>query len=305
MKKPKISIVIPAYNEENFLPKLLSSLMKQTFPYPYEIIVVDNNSTDATARVAKSYHVRVLTEPKKGYAYACNKGFYHAKGEIIVRIDADCAVPKHWLQCIWNSFEKDPNLVAIGGPQYPLESYWWENLFWYPAIIVWMYFLKILGKGFLFCNIAIRRDAFLQTNGYNTAMSFGEDVDICLRLKKMGKVVFDLRIYIYTSMRRVQNLGVIKFMLGYGVSNQLAIWRRKKPSFGLDSIRKTPNRPIFTHTPWIYLTVTPVTLIFIISGIFSLVYKPTQHYIKKRVFQPIVHSMHLQTKLVSLYKFRE
>jgi glycosyltransferase involved in cell wall biosynthesis len=138
------------------LPHLLQSLQKQTCTIPYEVIVVDNNSTDKTAEIAHKYGAKVVFEKTPGYAFACNAGFAAATGEIIARADADYVQPPEWLQNIWDAFEKDPKLVALGGPLYPLESHVLENVFYYPSIVIWMYLLKLLGRGFLFPNMAVK-----------------------------------------------------------------------------------------------------------------------------------------------------
>ncbi len=81
-----LSVIIPAFNEENFLPRCLESLKNQKFK-DFEIIVVDNNSTDKTAEIAKKFNVILFSEKNQGVAYARNKGSEIAKGEILVFTD--------------------------------------------------------------------------------------------------------------------------------------------------------------------------------------------------------------------------
>ena len=71
---PAISVVIPAFNEEKYLPACLEALKKQTFKN-YELIVVDNNSTDKTAQIAKKFGARVVKEKKQGRNMACGRCF--------------------------------------------------------------------------------------------------------------------------------------------------------------------------------------------------------------------------------------
>jgi len=85
---PIISVIIPAANEEKTLPFCLASLKKQTFSN-FEVIVIDNNSTDKTAAVAQKFGAKVVSEKKQGIIYARERGFQEAKGEIIARTDAD------------------------------------------------------------------------------------------------------------------------------------------------------------------------------------------------------------------------
>ncbi len=277
MNKPAISVVIPAYNEEKFLPKLLTSLQKQTFHLPYEVIVVDNNSTDKTVRIAKKFGVKVVTAQKQGYAHACNAGFEMAQAEIIARADADYIVPPTWLESIWKAFHEDPRRIAVGGPLYPLESYWWENYISYPATVAWMYLLKWAGRGFLFPNIAMKKKYYYQVHGFNTEISFGEDQDMCLRLKDLGIVDLVLDVYVHTSMRRAKDLGMFKFIVGYSFANQLDLWLGKQPKYGLTIARVAPTKPAIPQKPWIYLIGTPVTLVLIILASVAIFYPPLQH----------------------------
>lgn len=83
-----VSIVIPAYNEEHSIGKILSDLQSQE--HPFEILVIDDGSTDKTARVAETYNVRVIRHPmNKGYGAALKTGFRNATGEYIFLMDAD------------------------------------------------------------------------------------------------------------------------------------------------------------------------------------------------------------------------
>ena len=92
MEHSVISVVIPAYNEEKTIGEVLSKTIQvmENFGNPYEIIVVDDGSTDKTREAASSYKVTVLTNGiNKGKGYALRKGFRHARGQIIVTLDAD------------------------------------------------------------------------------------------------------------------------------------------------------------------------------------------------------------------------
>lgn len=111
----KISVVIPAFNEEKLLEKSLESLRAQHRPAD-EIIVVDNNSTDATAAVAKAYGATVIHEPQQGIYPVARAGYDAAHGDVIARCDADSILPANWLQIIEDSFTSDAALGAVTGP---------------------------------------------------------------------------------------------------------------------------------------------------------------------------------------------
>jgi glycosyltransferase involved in cell wall biosynthesis len=114
----KISIVIPVYNEAASLKACLDAIANLAVP-PYEVIVVDNNSTDETAEVALRFpFVKVLKEPKQGVVHARNTGFNAARGTIIGRIDADTLLPADWTQKVLAIFKGKTITAVSGSPNY-------------------------------------------------------------------------------------------------------------------------------------------------------------------------------------------
>ncbi len=213
-KNPLISIVIPAYNEEKYIENVLKSIKKQTYKN-YEVIVVDNNSTDNTAQIAKKYGAKVVKEKKKGSAAARQAGFSEAKGEIIASTDSDAIVPENWLEKFIKEFEKDPSLVAVGGVYRIYSGPFFARL----AMQYGMYPVYAFGKLFsgwvlIGPNFAVKREAFNKTSGFSTNIPQGEDIDIALKLQKIGKVLLKPD-YVYSSGRRFEK-GLIKGLQTYG-----------------------------------------------------------------------------------------
>src|SRR3989344_7732916 len=115
MPNLKISLIIPAYNEEKYIGECLLSARKHAADF-CEIIVINNASTDKTADIAKSFPgVRVVDEPQKGLARARQRGLLEASGDIIAFIDADCRLPSHWFKDVLKEFSCNPNLAALSG----------------------------------------------------------------------------------------------------------------------------------------------------------------------------------------------
>ena len=114
VERPRFSVVIPAFNEVDYLGRTLQSLLQQDFEGSYEVIVVDNNSTDGTARLARGYGVRVVDEPEVGVCAARQRGADAAVGEIIVSTDADTVHPANWLRSIDANFS-DLSVAAVAG----------------------------------------------------------------------------------------------------------------------------------------------------------------------------------------------
>ena len=112
---PSLSVVIPCKDDAHFLERCLQALQSQTVT-PLEIIVVDNDSTDDTAAIAKQYGVRVLHEHAPGIAAAASAGYDAAAGDVIARCDSDSIPPTDWLERINRRFGQEPDLALLTGP---------------------------------------------------------------------------------------------------------------------------------------------------------------------------------------------
>src|SRR5690242_5295975 len=115
-ERPRYSIVVPCYNEADYIAETLKSLGEQTFAGPYEIIVVDNNCTDETADIARAMGVRVVVEKNPGVCWARQRGTEAALGDIVISADADTTYAPEWLAKIDRSFGADERIVAVVGP---------------------------------------------------------------------------------------------------------------------------------------------------------------------------------------------
>ncbi len=113
-EKPVATICIPAWNEELNLPRTLDTLANQICSVPVEILIVDNNSTDATAVLARELGVRVVNEPKQGIAFTRQRGLIEAKGEIYLCSDADTLYPPKWAETLIKPLSK-PGISGVYG----------------------------------------------------------------------------------------------------------------------------------------------------------------------------------------------
>lgn len=109
------SVIVCAFNEEQLLPGCLHSLLQQSFP-PYEIIVINNASTDRTAAVASIPGIRVVDEPRKGLVVARETGRQVSTGDVLVYVDADCRAPREWLELVSREFTGPHPPAAVTGP---------------------------------------------------------------------------------------------------------------------------------------------------------------------------------------------
>lgn len=210
----RLSIVIPAFNEEKYLPRCLESIVKGGTGIVDDIIVVDNASTDRTAEVARSFPgVRVVREEKKSLLFARQCGLQAANTELIAYVDADCEAPPQWFGLIKPAFE-DPKVVCLSGPyDYrpgELSSFQMIGARFYCFVLAPLVAF-VLGYAVLGGNFVVRRSALEAIGGFDTSINFhGEDTNIARRLHKVGKVKYSTKFLTYTSARRLRREGYLK-----------------------------------------------------------------------------------------------
>jgi cellulose synthase/poly-beta-1,6-N-acetylglucosamine synthase-like glycosyltransferase len=112
---PSVSVIVPVYNAAGTLDPCLVALSQQTVgAETYEVIVVDDGSTDGSAAVARKYDVTVLQQPHSGAAAARNRGARQARGQILLFTDADCEPLENWIECMVAPFA-DPDVAGVKG----------------------------------------------------------------------------------------------------------------------------------------------------------------------------------------------
>lgn len=246
---PLISVIIPAFNEEKLLPRCLVSLQNQTFKGKYEVIVVDNNSTDKTAHVAKKYGARVVLEPRQGIIPARERGFREARSEIIARTDADSVALPDWLEIIYDTFQKRTDVIAATGP-WLSESKKISN----KVIGTWTYFYSMkLGKTvsghpyLLGGNMALRKSAWKKIKVTADDKKVHEDIDLSCNLAKIGKIIYNPKQKTIFSFRRITDnpsKGLKDYLVEYPFRYLKTLFynlpetKRRKINLFLSKIRK-------------------------------------------------------------------
>lgn len=218
-----ISVVIPAYNEERLIGSCLDAFVRQRTRRIFEIIVVDNASTDRTAQIARSYTtrlpVRVINEPRKGRGQARRTGFDHASGDIIASTDADTIVPEDWIETIGQVFARYPHAIAITGSVRitdcdPVTNKMVNVL--QPAMMrvgaaiarhQWL-------NGF---NFAVRAPMYVRSGGFDPKLVGLEDCDLARKIGKLGKTLFVPAMRVRFSGRRFKR-GLVPGVFDYAKS---------------------------------------------------------------------------------------
>ena len=185
---PRVSVVVCAYNADDTLEDNLRSLEQLTYP-DYEIILVNDGSTDRTSAIGRSFsRVRVIDTPNAGLSAARNVGLAAATGEIVAYTDADTRVDRDWLTFLVQPFLTS-DAVGSGGPNVvpPDDSPIAQCIARAPGGPTHVLLDDRIAEHVPGCNMAFRRDALLAIDGFNPIyLRAGDDVDVCWRLQARG-----------------------------------------------------------------------------------------------------------------------
>jgi glycosyltransferase involved in cell wall biosynthesis len=232
-----ISVIIPAFNEEAYIGATLRSLnraialLSEQEIISAEVIVVDNDSVDLTASVARDFGATVIRETQHNVSKVRNAGAESAGGDVLVFVDADTIVPDKLLRRIVDAMAEP---ACIGGA---------VDTNYRPAKLMSKIYLqgwRIIGKlagmaqgATQFC----RKDAFFELKGYDETLFMGEDVDFYWRLKRLAKrqnnsISFIEDIQIVPSARRFDQWGLWRTLIWTNPLFILMFRRRKKTWHG-------------------------------------------------------------------------
>jgi glycosyltransferase involved in cell wall biosynthesis len=214
MKSKNVSIIIPVYNEQEYIGACLDAIGRQNLK-PLEVLLIDNNSTDKTVQIGSKFSfVKIIKEENQGVVYARDRGFNEARGKILARIDGDSIIDPDWVAHLEQIF-KNKEIDAVTG-----SNYYYDVM--YPKAGYWtdLFFRKDLAK-----SMEDKNQAFLQGN--NMAISkelwnkikhktcslkgIHEDIDLAIHAMDLNaNILFDQDLRVGVSARRLQN-GFISF----------------------------------------------------------------------------------------------
>jgi len=215
----QFSVIIPAKNEQENIGRCLDSIFQVEWdPRQFEVIVVDNGSSDATPRIAAEKGAAVYRQPALTISGLRNFGAARARGEILAFMDADCTVDRSWLFEAAKYLSRG-DIVCFGSPPRVPPGATWVQRAWYQVRrkkvalgeTAWLESM----------NMFVRREAFSLCHGFDEALITCEDYDISLRLKAFGKVFADA--------------GVLAFH--YGEASSLSHFFRKELWRGVGNLR--------------------------------------------------------------------
>ncbi|GBD25089.1 Putative mycofactocin biosynthesis glycosyltransferase MftF [bacterium HR30] len=215
---PKISVVICAYNAERTMDACLASLRELRYPN-YEVIVVNDGSTDGTEAIARRYpEFRLLSQPNKGLSAARNAGLEAARGEIVAYTDSDCVADPDWLTYLAYKFASS-DFAGVGGPNLPPpeDSATAAYVAAAPGGPTHVLLDDEVAEHIPGCNMAFRKSALEHIGGFDPVhRAAGDDVDVCWRLQDAGyRIGFSPAAQVW-HFRRNTIRAYLKQQMGYG-----------------------------------------------------------------------------------------
>jgi GT2 family glycosyltransferase len=184
---PRVSVVVCSFNGERTLRDCLDGLQRLEYP-DYEVIVVDDGSTDATAAIARDFGIRVISTPNRGLSGARNTGWEAATGEIIAYTDDDARPDPHWLHYLAATFLRTDH-AGVGGPNIapPGDGLVADCVANAPGGPVHVLLSDTVAEHVPGCNMAFRKACLEAVGGFDPRFrAAGDDVDLCWRIQREG-----------------------------------------------------------------------------------------------------------------------
>ncbi|MGQ9818682.1 MAG: glycosyltransferase [Candidatus Kapaibacteriales bacterium] len=243
---PLISIIVPVFQEEKLLDRILSQYKPELLiKYNCELIVSDGGSTDKTVEIAHKYTKKIVTHKhsniKQTIGEGRNLGAQISSGNILVFINGD-TIPndiEKFLKVVTNFANNEKNIGALAFKvrAYPEEEKFKDKLFYFlhNNFVRFLNFVGIgMGRGE--CQV-IRREVFFRVNGYNPKIFAGEDFDLYRRIAKVSKIKFIDSICVLESPRRFRKLGYIRTLWRWLLNGISVMFLNKSFSKNWEPIR--------------------------------------------------------------------
>ncbi len=182
---PVVSIIIPAFNEEECIAATLQAIRDNPPHNHYEVLVVDNGSTDGTALLVEAAGARLVSHPEGTIASVRNRGVAESSGKLLVFLDADVLVTEQWaggIGVVIDGLLEQPMLVT-GSRCLPPNDGNWFNRYWFSKLT--QYEAPYINSGHLITSRAL----FDQIQGFTEVLKTAEDYDFCMKAKKAGGVL--------------------------------------------------------------------------------------------------------------------
>ncbi|MEL6864687.1 MAG: glycosyltransferase family A protein [Bacteroidota bacterium] len=239
---PTLSVIICSYNRDQFIGEALDSLTRQQLPKEqFEILIINNNSTDRTAEISQDFvkahpelNARYFLETNQGLSFARNRGLKEAKGAIITYIDDDAIATPDFLLQIHQFMEARPEVAGVGGkviPRYEIEEPKWMNKYLYGFVTKVDLGEKIIQyRGNAYpagCNMTYRRALLEQVGGFNNELKWrADDKYIYFEICKLSDQVYYLpqaKVQHHIDAHRTSDENFVKLSKRFGSEERIRV----------------------------------------------------------------------------------
>jgi len=261
--RPRVSVIVCSYNGARTIADCLDGLSRLEYP-DYEVIVVDDGSTDATPHIAARYGFEVISTPNRGLSSARNTGLARATGEIVAYIDDDAWPDPHWLTYLVETFLTTDH-AGVGGPNLPPpgDGPIAACVAAAPGGPMHVLVSDTEAEHVPGCNMAFRREALEAIGGFDPRFrTAGDDVDVCWRIQQAGGTLGFSPAAVVWHHRRNSVRAYWRQQIGYGRAE--ALLEQKWPErynalghatwagriYGGAAALLSWRRPRIYHGPW-------------------------------------------------------
>lgn len=234
--QPKISVIMPFYNREDWVDWCVGSVLSQKLPddWDVELIAIDNGSTDNTVERLKAYPVRLIHCAERGPGAARNAGIAAARAPVLAFTDSDCIADSHWLKHLVEPLMEDPDMILTGGDILARQVDRYVASFANEAAILSNYRFFSPGpyfaRFFATANMACRREHAQAIGGFDNNLWMSEDADFSWRLLELGgKMGFRFNAVIY-HQHRTGMAGMFRQAMDYGAAS-VAIFAKHRHKY--------------------------------------------------------------------------
>jgi glycosyltransferase involved in cell wall biosynthesis len=217
--KRKVSVILLTRDSAATVQRSIESIFQQTHQ-PDEVVVVDGNSKDNTRDIVKKYPVKLITEPGLGFGYARNIGVKNATGDIVFFLDSDCYAEPNWIENALPHFDSNPEIVGVTG-----QTNLWNTESGVARFLACVgdrvnmpsrkRFIKIAPT----MNLALKRNAIDEVDGFDETLIRGEDTALSYKVSKIHKILYEPKMIIWfrgSPTLRVASRKCIRHFTGVG-----------------------------------------------------------------------------------------
>jgi glycosyltransferase involved in cell wall biosynthesis len=191
MENPTVSVVVPVLNREQTIGNCIKSLVRQRLREKFEIIIVDNGSTDNTVSIAMAFSdkVRLVRDFARGAYHARNSGVANSAGKLIAFTDSDCIANQDWLSLLVRPF-KDNSIKLVGGCIKAVKVRNYVESYCNAFCLNQQFFCSSSTPYFATANLAVRKKDFEKIGGFDSRLMSCSDLAFCLRIHENGGKLF-------------------------------------------------------------------------------------------------------------------